>query len=99
MGSEFLNLIQVISGGQKFIFPVTYVHLQAVFMIIPMFMLIFFPRRLLHSSPHLHKYAWIFGIINLEVFLVYISISKAFAQPSCWTMDFFDRKKKEEKAA
>jgi hypothetical protein len=99
VGSEFMNLIQVISGGQKFIFPVTYVHLQAVLMIIPMLMLIFFTRRILHSSPHPYNYVWIFGIINLEVFIVYISISKAFAQSIWWTMDFFDIKKKEEKAA
>ena len=70
MGSEFMNPIQFISDGQKFIFPLTYVQLQAVFMIIPMFLLIFLPRRLLHSSPHLHKWAWIFGSIMFVASLI-----------------------------
>jgi lycopene cyclase domain-containing protein len=70
MGSEFMNLIQLISGGQKFAFPATYVQLQAVFMLIPMLLLIFLPRRLLHSSPHLHKYAWIFGSIMFVASLI-----------------------------
>ena len=109
MGSEFMNPVRLISGGQKFIFPMTYVHLQAVFMIIPMLLLIFLPRRLFHLSPLLHKYAWIFGYkfttntwrfrtINLEVFLVYISISKAVAQPIWRVMEFFDSKKNPEMA-
>ncbi len=70
MGSEFMNPIQLISGGQKFIFPITYVQLQAVFMIIPMLLLIFLPRRILHSSPHLHRYAWIFGSIMFVASLI-----------------------------
>lgn len=63
MGTEYMNIFQLISGGEPFPFPTTYIQLQLAFMILPMLILIFVPKRILHSSPHLHKYAWIFGAI------------------------------------